>query len=151
MIYDDDENKEIPREHFTVKISAEEEYTWLSASIYIYINCICIRIVHRFSSSSVKYTEKTISYDVCTDYSKRFFNYRYRYGDDYGQSADRLATTGVGPCVGFVVILNHGQNIFIEHLSELSLFEEMNLENVRSCLKNVAKHVFEVLPTSSIT
>ena len=71
--------------------------------------------------------------------------------DDYGQSDDRLATTGVSPCLGFVVILDHGQNIFIEHQSDVSLPVEMNLENVRSCLKDVANHVFEVLPTSNIT
>lgn len=69
---------------------------------------------------------------------------------DYGQSDDCLATTGVGPCVAFVVILNHGQNVFIEHLTDISLPEIMNLENVRLCLKDVANHVFDVLPTSNI-
>jgi hypothetical protein len=70
--------------------------------------------------------------------------------DHFGQSDDRLATTGLASCIGFVVILNDGQNVFVEHRSDIYLPTTINLENIRSCFKNVAKHIFEILPTSNI-
>jgi hypothetical protein len=57
-----------------------------------------------------------------------------------------LCAAGVGPYVGFVVILNNGQDVFIEHRSDTFFPVEINLKNVRACFKNIAEHIF-----SSIT
>ena len=35
--------------------------------------------------------------------------------DHFGSGIDYLATTGLGPCIGFVVLLDNNQHIFIEH------------------------------------
>jgi hypothetical protein len=65
--------------------------------------------------------------------------------DYFGQSDDRLATTGLASCIVFVIILNHGQNIFLEHRSDAYLPATINFESLRVCFKNVAKHIFEIL------
>ncbi|CAF5021126.1 unnamed protein product, partial [Rotaria sp. Silwood1] len=64
---------------------------------------------------------------------------------------DYLATTDLGPCIGFVVLLDNNQHIFIEHRSSVYLPSSINLVTVRLCFQNVAKHVSDLLPTSSIT
>ncbi len=71
--------------------------------------------------------------------------------DHFGSGIDYLATTGLGPCVGFLVLLDNNQHIFIEHRSSLYLPPSINLATVRLCFQNVAKHVSELLPTSNIT
>jgi hypothetical protein len=38
--------------------------------------------------------------------------------DHFGWSVDRLGTTSVSTCVGFIVILNDGQDLFVEHRSD---------------------------------
>lgn len=39
--------------------------------------------------------------------------------DHFGSSTGCLATQGVGPCICFVVTLNNGQQIFLEHRSDI--------------------------------
>jgi hypothetical protein len=71
--------------------------------------------------------------------------------DHFGSKADLLATTGLGPCVGFLVLLDHGQHIFLEHRSSIYLPQEINSVTVGSCFANVAKHLSAMLPQSTIT
>ncbi len=71
--------------------------------------------------------------------------------DHFGSGTDILATTGVGPCISFLVILDHGQHIFVEHRGSTNIPSIINLNTVRVCLENVAKHVYDLLPISSIT
>ena len=62
--------------------------------------------------------------------------------DCFGSSSDFLSTTGVGPCVAFVVLLATGENIFIEHRSDVFLpAGKMNIDNVGLCLNNVGEHI----------
>ncbi|UJR35437.1 hypothetical protein I4U23_028194 [Adineta vaga] len=62
-----------------------------------------------------------------------------------------FSTLGVGPCVGFVVLLDQGQLIFIEHRGPDRCPSKMNLDNVRMCLEEVASHVTTALSSSIIT
>jgi len=71
--------------------------------------------------------------------------------DHFGSGTDILATTGVGPCISFFVILDHGQHIFVEHRGPTNIPSIINFNTVRVCLENVAKHVYDLLPISSIT
>jgi len=71
--------------------------------------------------------------------------------DHFGCGIDFLASKSVGPCIGFVVLLDHGQHIFVEHRSPNFIPTKVNLNNTRLCLQNVAKHVSDSFPTSSIT
>jgi len=71
--------------------------------------------------------------------------------DHFGYSADRLSTTGVGNSIGFVVLLNNGRDLFVEHRSDIFLPQIITLKNVCSCFKNVAKHISEVFSNSNIT
>jgi hypothetical protein len=71
--------------------------------------------------------------------------------DHFSYSSDRLGTTGVNSCVGFVVFLNNNQNVFIEHRTDVYFPEELSLENIRLCFENVATHIFKVLPESHVT
>ncbi|CAF1571016.1 unnamed protein product [Rotaria magnacalcarata] len=71
--------------------------------------------------------------------------------DHFGSGIDYLATTSLGPCIGFVVLLDNNQHIFIEHRSPAYLPPSINLATVRLCFQNVAKQVSDLLPTSSIT
>ena len=61
--------------------------------------------------------------------------------DHFGSDKNCLATTGLGPCIGFIVLLNNSQQIFIEHRSDISLPREITLNNIRSCFKNVSQHI----------
>ncbi|CAF1160060.1 unnamed protein product [Rotaria sordida] len=71
--------------------------------------------------------------------------------DHFGSGIDYLATTSLGPCIGFVVLLDNNQHIFIEHRSSVYIPPLINLATVRLCFQNVAKHVSDLLPISSIT
>jgi hypothetical protein len=62
--------------------------------------------------------------------------------DCFGSSNDFLSTTGVGPCVGFVVLLANGQNIFIEHRTDMYLPRGMNINNVRLCFNPLSPSIF---------
>jgi hypothetical protein len=71
--------------------------------------------------------------------------------DHFGSGIDYLATTCIGPCIGSHVLLDNNQHIFIEHRSSVYLPPSINLATVRLYFQNVAKHVSDLLPTSSIT
>ncbi|CAF4025450.1 unnamed protein product [Rotaria sordida] len=71
--------------------------------------------------------------------------------DHFGSGIDYLATTSLGPCIGFVVLLDNNQHIFIEHRSSVYIPPLINLATVRLCFQNIAKHVSDLLPISSIT
>ncbi|CAF0939757.1 unnamed protein product, partial [Adineta steineri] len=71
--------------------------------------------------------------------------------DRFGSEVDYLATTSVVPCIGFVVLLDDNQHIFIEHRSSVYLPPSNNLETARLCFQNVAKHISDELTTSNIT
>ncbi|CAF0939559.1 unnamed protein product [Adineta steineri] len=71
--------------------------------------------------------------------------------DHFGSMVDYLATTSVGPCIGFVVLLDDNQHIFIEHRSSVYLLPSSNLETIRLCSQNVVKHISDELATSNIT
>ncbi|CAM4793515.1 unnamed protein product [Rotaria magnacalcarata] len=71
--------------------------------------------------------------------------------DHCASSNDSLATTGIGPCIGFVILLNDCHHVFIEHRSSVYLPSTFDLNNVRSVLKSVVQHVSKTLPGSSIT
>jgi hypothetical protein len=61
--------------------------------------------------------------------------------DHFGSANNYLATSGLGPCVGFVVLLNNSKQIFIEHRSDPTLPKEITLNNTRSLFKNISQHV----------
>jgi hypothetical protein len=86
--------------------------------------------------SATKEEEKTIN-DIETDH--------------FSFSNIRLATTSVYTCISLVFILNNGEHIFIEHRSDINFPAESSLDNVRSCFKNIANHIDEVLPYAHIT
>ncbi|CAF1445978.1 unnamed protein product [Adineta steineri] len=71
--------------------------------------------------------------------------------DHFGSGIDYLATTSVRTCIGFVVLLDDNQHIFIEHRSFVYLPPSSNLETVRLCFQNVVKHISDELATSNIT
>ena len=66
-------------------------------------------------------------------------------------SDQRLGTTGVGPCVCFVVILNKGKDVFIEHRSGVGLPSEFTPLHATQYLKRVANQIHTMLPGSSVT
>ncbi|CAF2246871.1 unnamed protein product [Rotaria magnacalcarata] len=69
--------------------------------------------------------------------------------DHCASSNDSLATTGIGPCIGFVILLNDCHHVFIEHRSSVYLPSTFDLNNVRSVLKSVVQHVSKTLPGSN--
>ncbi|CAF3917787.1 unnamed protein product [Rotaria sordida] len=69
----------------------------------------------------------------------------------FASSNDSLATTGIGPCIGFIILLDDYQHILIEHRSSINLPREFDLDNVRSLLKDLVRHVTATLPGLSIT
>jgi hypothetical protein len=71
--------------------------------------------------------------------------------DHFGSGVDYLATTGLGPCIGFFVVLDNNQHIFTEHRYSIYIPPLINLATLHLCFQNVAKHVSDLLPTSSIT
>jgi hypothetical protein len=71
--------------------------------------------------------------------------------DHFGFSKGRLATKGIAPCIGFIVILNDAEEVFIEHRSDIFFPAKLKLKNVGLCFQNLAEHISEVLPTSNIT
>ncbi len=71
--------------------------------------------------------------------------------DHFGSGADSLATTGLGPCIGFLILLDLGQHIFLEHRSPVYLPPKINSASVRLCFANVANHVSDMLLQSTIT
>ena len=70
--------------------------------------------------------------------------------DHFGQSDGPLATSGLVTCVGFVVILNQGQNVFIEHRSDVFLPVEIDAATVRLLLDDVIEHIAKVIPKFTI-
>jgi hypothetical protein len=60
--------------------------------------------------------------------------------DHFGLAIDYLATKGLGPCIGFIVLSNNCQHIFIEHRSDIYFPRAINLDNVRLCFNNIAQH-----------
>jgi hypothetical protein len=71
--------------------------------------------------------------------------------DFYGVTTDRVATIGVGPCICFVIILNGGREVFLEHRSDPFLSQDIKTKNVALCLQNVAEHIRDFLETADIT
>ncbi|CAF3704474.1 unnamed protein product [Adineta steineri] len=71
--------------------------------------------------------------------------------DHFGCSNDRLGSTGITTCIGFIVTFNNGEDVFIEHKSNILFPKVVTLENMRICFKNIAKYIYDVLPTSTIT
>jgi hypothetical protein len=71
--------------------------------------------------------------------------------DHFDCSKDSLATTGINPCICFVVILNKGEHVFIEHRSDIYLPINITSENTELYLKNVAQHIHKMTPKSSVT
>ncbi|CAF3603452.1 unnamed protein product [Rotaria sp. Silwood1] len=69
----------------------------------------------------------------------------------FGSEIVYSATTGVGPCVGFLVLFDNSKHIYIEHHSPVCLPSEINLATVQLWLQNVAKRVSATLPESKIT
>ncbi|CAF1152484.1 unnamed protein product [Rotaria sordida] len=69
----------------------------------------------------------------------------------FGSGIDYLATTGLGPYVGFLVLFDNSKHIYIEHHSPVCLPSEINLATVHAWLENVAKRVSVTLPESKIT
>jgi len=61
--------------------------------------------------------------------------------DAFGVTADRLATEGVGPCIHFVIILNGGREVFLEHRSDTFLSQLITTKNVALCLQDLAEHI----------
>ncbi|CAF3014196.1 unnamed protein product [Rotaria sp. Silwood2] len=71
--------------------------------------------------------------------------------DRHGISKNRLATTGVSPCIGFIVFLNNGEDIFIEHLSDISHPTTMNLASVREYFEDISEHIDDAFSHGNIT
>jgi len=69
----------------------------------------------------------------------------------FGSTKVRLATIGVGPCICFVVILDDGCEVFLEHRSDAYLPATVTTENIDLCLQNLAEHVNDVSPSSQIS
>ncbi|CAF1379184.1 unnamed protein product [Rotaria sp. Silwood1] len=69
----------------------------------------------------------------------------------HGISKNRLATTGVGPCIGFIAFLNNGEDIFIEHLSDVSRPMIMNLNSVREYFEDISEHIDDAFSHGNIT
>ncbi|CAF0922837.1 unnamed protein product [Adineta steineri] len=69
----------------------------------------------------------------------------------FGSGIEFLATTSLGPCISFLIILDKAENIFIEHRTAISLPSEMNMKTVRSCLEILAKHCSDTTPQLTIT
>jgi len=67
----------------------------------------------------------------------------------FGSTKVRLATIGVGPCICFVVILNDGCEVFLEHRSDPYLPATITTETIDLCLQNLAEHVNDVSSSSS--
>lgn len=62
-----------------------------------------------------------------------------------------LGTTGVGPCVCFVVILNKGKDVFMEHRSGVGLPSVFTPLHATQYLKRVANQIHTMRPGSSVT
>jgi hypothetical protein len=71
--------------------------------------------------------------------------------ENFDISKNRLGTTGINPCVGFIAFLNDGEYIFIEHLSDISLPTAINLDNVRECFEDTSEHIDDALRYGNIT
>ena len=80
--------------------------------------------------------------------SKRIWSVDMDHSD---WSEKGLATTGVGPCYCFIVIVNHGEHVFIEHRSDALVASEVVECDVTQHFEKVAKQVNKVLPRSTIT
>ncbi|CAF1284584.1 unnamed protein product [Rotaria magnacalcarata] len=71
--------------------------------------------------------------------------------DHFGCSTHRLSTTGINSCVSFIILLNHGEHIFMEHRSDVYFPTLLNMENVRLCFENIAEHLCRIQPQSDVT
>jgi hypothetical protein len=71
--------------------------------------------------------------------------------DFFASSNDYLSSTGIGPCIAFIVLLAKDQTIFMEHRSHLFLpvGSKMSIQNVSLCLNNISEHVHATLPDES--
>ena len=66
-------------------------------------------------------------------------------------SDQRLGSTGIGPCVCSLVILNNGKDVLIEHRSGVDLPSKFTELHAIQYLKHIAKHIYALLPGSNIT
>jgi hypothetical protein len=80
--------------------------------------------------------------------SKRIWNVEMDHSDF---STEGLATTGLGPCHGFIAILNQGQHVFIEHRSDMFIASLVSEREVADYFDEVMKQIHHVLPGSTIT
>jgi hypothetical protein len=71
--------------------------------------------------------------------------------DAFGVTTDLLATKGVIPCICFVVILEDGCELFLEHRNDPFLPPTIITETICLCLHNLAQHVSDVSPSSRIS
>jgi hypothetical protein len=61
--------------------------------------------------------------------------------DYFGSSDNRLGTTGINTCIGFIVIFNHGGHVFIEHRTAIHFPSQLSISNIRSFFKNIVEHI----------
>ena len=73
-----------------------------------------ICIVHCFFSSLAKHAQQKLFHMMSEKNIRADFSVNDIDMDDDGQSDDRLASTGVDLCVGFVVISDYGQTSLLE-------------------------------------
>ena len=73
-----------------------------------------IRIVHCFFSSLAKHAQQKLFHMMSEKNIRADFSVNDIDMIDYEQSDDRLASTGVDPCVGFVVISDYGQTSLLK-------------------------------------
>ena len=71
--------------------------------------------------------------------------------DNFDVSNGRLATAGIGPCFCFLVVLNNGQEVFIEHRSAVFLNTASQNHRVAECFTDVAEHIDMKRPGAIIT
>ncbi|CAF1613503.1 unnamed protein product, partial [Rotaria magnacalcarata] len=69
----------------------------------------------------------------------------------HGIPKNRLATTGVGSCIGFIAFLNNGEDIFIEHLSDISRPTIINIDSIREYFEDISEHIDDAFPHGNIT
>ena len=71
--------------------------------------------------------------------------------DQYESSNQRLGTTDAGPCLCFLVVLNNGKDVFIEHGTGIGLPVNFVRLDIIQYPRRVASHIHTVLPGLSVT
>lgn len=71
--------------------------------------------------------------------------------ESFAVASGHLPTTGLNGCVGFVIILDDGSDIFIEHRSGLLLPLRNDIEDIREYLREVVRSLTKLKPRSQIT